>query len=76
MLNMQWWEHERSVLARERGCIAQDQVSFSLRRPLAPPPGLEQVMGSLLQALFRHRHRHLIACFAQQRGEAEEGGSG
>ena len=76
MLSMQRWEHERSVLARERGCIVQDQVNFSLRRPLALLPGLEQVMGSLLQALFRHRHRQLIRYFAQQRGQAEKGGRG
>ena len=66
MLSMQRWQHERSVLPRERGCIVQDQVSFALRAPLARLPGLERLCGALLKALFRHRHRRLLRIFSQE----------
>ena len=65
MLSMQCWQHERSVLPWERGCIVQDRVSFALRTPLALLPGLERLCGALLKALFRHRHRRLLTYFAQ-----------
>jgi ligand-binding SRPBCC domain-containing protein len=64
-LSMRHWQHERSVLPWERGCIVQDQVSFAVRNPLALLPGLERLCGALLQALFRHRHRRLLTYFAQ-----------
>ena len=65
MLSMSAWEHERTVIATQRGCEVTDQVTFRLRPPLDRVPQVEAAAAALLRSLFHHRHRRLVQWFAR-----------
>jgi ligand-binding SRPBCC domain-containing protein len=62
MATLRVWQHERVVEARgEDACQVTDRLAFELRRPLAAIPGAERLARAIVAALFRHRHRRLVA---------------
>jgi hypothetical protein len=65
-LTAEAWYHERTVHARPDGCRVEDRVGFRLRRPLGLLPGASWLFGSIVQALFRHRHQRLGASFGSR----------
>ncbi len=64
MMSMRTWRHERTVTPAGPDCEVRDDVSFTVRAPFSAIPGWSAVVGSILAALFRHRHRRLVAYFA------------
>jgi hypothetical protein len=54
MLTLRLWEHERTIAAGEGGTTIADRLAWEPRLPL---PG--RLLGPLVAALFRHRHRQL-----------------
>jgi hypothetical protein len=52
------WEHERTVVPEGGGCRVTDRVTFEPRLP-----GAARLAGPLVERIFRHRHRRLVARF-------------
>lgn len=70
MGSMSLWEHERTIEpAGASCCVVTDDLGFTLRRPLAVVPGSETIARWIVQAIFRHRHRRLVA----RHGAADQG---
>ncbi|MTB71791.1 hypothetical protein GGG17_07385 [Arsenicicoccus sp. MKL-02] len=61
MLSMQLWEHERTLTPTAGGTQVHDRVTFQPRLPI---PELPALMGRVVDAFFKHRHRRLRAYFA------------
>lgn len=68
MLSMRRWSHERTITPGADGAHVTDRVRFQLRRPLASVPGLDRALQGVVAALFRHRHRRLVALLAASSG--------
>jgi hypothetical protein len=54
MLSQRLWEHERSIEPVPSGTLIRDRLAWEPRLPL---PG--RLLGPLIAAVFRHRHRQL-----------------
>ena len=65
MLTMDPWEHERVLVPHEGGCKVIDTLRFRPRGLLRRSHTVRKVMRSIVTAIFRHRHRRLVAYFAQ-----------
>jgi ligand-binding SRPBCC domain-containing protein len=62
MLSMSSWQHERIVEPLDGAtCSLTDTLSFELRSGLARLPGVGALSQRIVEALFRHRHRRLVA---------------
>jgi hypothetical protein len=60
MFSLRTWQHERIIEPLDAGsCRVTDRLGFELRRPLAWIPGSARLVGAIVGALFRHRHRRL-----------------
>ena len=59
MATMAVWGHERIIETAGAGTRVTDRVSFELRRPLRFLPGARTIVGAMVAAIFRHRHRRL-----------------
>lgn len=57
------WQHERTVVPRGSGCDLTDRVSAELRPGVARVPGAARTFGSMVRAIFAHRHRRLVAIY-------------
>ena len=55
------WEHERTVIPEGGGCRVTDRVTFEPRLP-----GGARMGGPLIERIFRHRHRKLVARFGER----------
>jgi hypothetical protein len=54
------WQHERIVEPAGTGsCRVTDRLGFELKRGVAWIPGVESLARTIVQFLFRHRHRRL-----------------
>jgi hypothetical protein len=54
------WQHERTVEPDgDHACRVTDRLGFELRPALARTPGSARLAGTVVAALFRHRHRRL-----------------
>lgn len=62
MASMALWEHERTIepLGTE-ACVVTDRLGFVLRRIPGAFPGSAALSRRIVTALFRHRHRRLLA---------------
>jgi ligand-binding SRPBCC domain-containing protein len=61
MGSMRHWEHERVVEPRgERACAVTDRLTFEPKLRFA-----ERVVRGVVERIFRHRHRRLVAWFAR-----------
>lgn len=59
------WRHERRVATTEAGgCVVTDRLVVEPRLPLARP-----LVERVVAALFRHRHRRLVARFGSPSGQ-------
>ncbi len=58
MLSMARWEHDRTVDPRGGGCVVRDELRWTPR-----VPGTDALLGTIVRATFRHRHRRLRAIF-------------
>ena len=62
MLSMSSWQHERIVEPLSEGtCSITDTLTFELRGVMRRLPGGEALAQRIVTALFRHRHRRLVA---------------
>jgi ligand-binding SRPBCC domain-containing protein len=61
MLSQRAWEHERTLVPAEGGCLLTDRVSYEPRLPV--PEALQR---RLYHGVFRHRHRRLRRRFGGQ----------
>jgi len=55
------WQHERTVVPRGSSCELADRVDAEIRPAIAGVPGAANVFGSVVRAIFAHRHRRLVA---------------
>lgn len=53
------WIHERTVAADGDGTLLTDRLELGLRRPLGNVMELASVAGTVVSAVFAHRHRRL-----------------
>jgi hypothetical protein len=62
MATMAIWEHERTIepLGPE-ACLVTDRLGFALRRLPGAVPGAGGLARRTVGALFRHRHKRLLA---------------
>jgi ligand-binding SRPBCC domain-containing protein len=60
MLSMRRWEHERTLTPVAGGTRVHDRVTLEPRLPI---PGLALLLGRVVDAFFKHRHRRLQAYF-------------
>jgi ligand-binding SRPBCC domain-containing protein len=67
MMSMSAWEHERTLVACDRGTQVTDRIRFTMRPPLGWIPGAHAVLGAALRWLFGHRHRKMMSWFEQHR---------
>lgn len=63
MMSMSAWEHERTLVAQDRGSEVTDRITFQLRPPLGWVPGAHALLGLMLRWLFRHRQQRLARWF-------------
>lgn len=57
------WIHRRRVFPTYEGCRIMDELEFEPRLAFAAP-----LMGTVVSALFRHRHRRLRKAFGAAHG--------
>lgn len=62
------WGHDRTLSEHVGGCVLEDRVVVRCRIPLVDP-----LVGWLVGALFRHRHRYLRRRFGGREARAGEG---
>lgn len=64
MLSMRVWEHERWIEPDgEAACVLRDRLTFEPRGPLP-----RRLVGRIVRAVFRHRHRRLRRRFGGSAG--------
>jgi len=57
------WQHERTVVPTDHGCLLTDRVSLAPRTFVVRLPGSVVVVRRVVEAIFAHRHRRLATRF-------------
>jgi ligand-binding SRPBCC domain-containing protein len=57
------WQHERTVVPTDHGCLLTDRVSLEPRAAVGRVPGSAVMVHRVVEAIFDHRHRRLAARF-------------
>lgn len=65
MLSMRLWGHDRILDNVEGETRVTDRITFELRRPLHYLPAMYALVGVVVAAMFRHRHRRMRTLYAK-----------